>query len=95
MYHFIFQKVLLRERGRRKLSFAKAVDRGVLSAVVLAVISWDEDVGSSYNTHGRRRIFVKESVVAHDSAFKLLFVYLFLYSVNCKFPLYSVLLYID
>jgi hypothetical protein len=38
--------------------------------VVLAVVSWDEDVGSTYNTHGRRRIFVKESVVTHDSAFQ-------------------------
>ena len=46
--------------------------------VVLAVVSWDEDVGSTYNTHGRRRIFVKESVVTHDSAVSnLLFVSLF------------------
>ena len=36
--------------------------------VVLAVLSWDEDAGVSYNTRGRRRIFVKETVVSQDSA---------------------------
>jgi len=36
--------------------------------VVLAVLSWNEDTGVFYNTRGRRRIFVKETVVSQDSA---------------------------
>ena len=53
--------------------------------MVRAVVSWDEDVESIYNTHGRRRIFVKESVVSHDSAVCIAFIFRFCnFSVSCN-----------
>jgi len=47
-----FQKVIFGRERQMLLQFAKASNGGVPVVVVLAVSSWDEDVGSSYNTHG-------------------------------------------
>ena len=64
-----YSRIRFCERERQTLfQFTKASSGGVPVVVVLAVVSWDEDVGSTYNTHGRRRIFVKETVVSQDSA---------------------------
>jgi len=70
------------EREADLFQFTKASSGGVPMVVVLAVVYWDEDVESTYNTHDRRRIFVKESVVTHDGLFNPLFVSQFQFCIS-------------